>query len=67
MLRSDAFFWRQSIGVGHPGRLAATFAGWKALVRLAPGHHVIKVDLSGITGSPTHFIYRVFVENDQDE
>jgi hypothetical protein len=67
VLRSAAFFWQQSVAVGHPGRLAATFCGWKALVPLAPGPHVIKVDLSGITGSPTHFTYRLLVEHDQDE
>lgn len=67
VLRSATDYWQQSRALGHPGRLAATYCGWKALLRLTPGPHAIKVDLSGNTGSPTHFTYRVLVERDGHE
>jgi hypothetical protein len=43
--------------VGHPGTLTACYAGFKTLVRVAPGHHVLRVDLSSAAGAGTVFTY----------
>jgi hypothetical protein len=53
--------WQDSIDVGHPGRLAASYCGWKAQLKLSPGRHVITVDLSDVAPGPTRFIYNLRV------
>jgi hypothetical protein len=57
-------FYQDSVDLGHPGRLAACFSGYKALVPVRPGHHVITVDLSAIVGVPTEFTYNLTVKRD---
>jgi hypothetical protein len=63
--RHSGTYWQQSVALGHPGRLAASYCGWKAVVHLHTGHHVIKVDLSRAAGAPTHFVYRIDVAPSQ--
>jgi hypothetical protein len=53
--------YRDSQNLGHPGKLATTFCGWKARVPLSPGHHVITVNLGDLAGSPTMFTYDIQV------
>jgi hypothetical protein len=53
--------YQDSSDLGHPGRLAACYSGYKALVPISPGHHVLHVDLSAIVGAPTQFTYDVTV------
>lgn len=54
--------YQGSIDLGHPGRLAAAFCGYKSLVHLRPGRHVIRVDYSAIAGKPgTVYTYRIAV------
>jgi hypothetical protein len=53
----------QSVTLGHPGRLATSYCGHKAVVRLSPGHHVIIVYLTDLVGTPTTFTYDVTVKN----
>ena len=38
---------------GHPGVLASTFCGWKAVLTLTRGTHVILVDHTALFGEPT--------------
>lgn len=45
--------YADSVALGHPGRLATVFCGFKALVRLAVGTHTIVVDYSGSFPPPT--------------
>jgi hypothetical protein len=54
--RAEPFF-TDSRNVGHPGTLTACYAGFKTLVRVAPGHHVLRVDLSSAAGAGTVFTY----------
>jgi hypothetical protein len=56
--------FQDSIDLGHPGRLTACYVGYKALVSVSPGHHVLRVDLSAITGTATHFTYNLNIERD---
>jgi hypothetical protein len=58
---APAPYWQDSVDLGHPGRLAASYCGWKTTIRLTTGQHVIQVDLSGVTGAPTHFTYDITV------
>jgi hypothetical protein len=53
--------WQDSVDVGHPGRLAASYCGWKAHLRLTPGRHTIVVDLSTVAPGPARFIYNLRV------
>ena len=53
--------WQDSVDVGHPGRLAASYCGWKAQLKLTPGRHTIVVDLSGVAPGPARFIYNIKV------
>jgi len=54
--------YADSIALGHPGRLATAFCGYKALVHLHPGRHVVTVDYSTISGAPgTIYTYQVNV------
>ena len=53
--------WQDSVDLGHPGKLAASYCGWKAEVPLRQGRHVIRVDLSEAAGAPTHFTYNITV------
>lgn len=55
--------YQDSVDLGHPGKLATTYCGWKAKVRLAPGRHVITVDLSAVAGAVTVFTYRIKVDD----
>lgn len=59
-------FWRDSDALGHPGKLAASFCGWKAEVHLRPGRNLIRVNLTAVAGSPTHFLYDIKVEDGKD-
>ena len=56
-------YWADSVAVGHPGSLAATFCGWKAELSLSRGRHVITVDHTGLFDPthPTHFTYNITV------
>ena len=49
------------MALGHPGRLVASYCGWKTELRLRPGYHEVVVDLSGIAGEPTTVTYRLWV------
>jgi hypothetical protein len=53
--------YQDSIDLGHPGRLAASYCGWKVEIPLRRGRHVIKVDLTGVVGADTHFTYNIRV------
>ena len=53
--------WQDSVDVGHPGRLAASYCGWKAQLRLTPGRHTIVVDLGNVAPGPARFIYNIKV------
>jgi hypothetical protein len=53
--------WQDSVDVGHAGRLAASYCGWKAQLRLSPGRHTIVVDLSSVAPGPARFIYNIKV------
>ena len=54
-------WWEDSIALGHPGRLATTYCGWKAPITLAKGRHEIAIDLSAVAGAPTRFTYDILV------
>lgn len=52
-----------SIALGHPGLLASTFCGYKTLVHLRPGRHVITVDYSANAGAAeTVYTYLITVK-----
>ena len=53
--------WQDSVDVGHAGRLAASYCGWKAQLRLTPGRHTIVVDLGNVAPGPARFIYNIRV------
>jgi hypothetical protein len=59
---APAPYWQDSVDLGHPGRLAAAYCGWKAEVPLDRGQHVIQVDLTSVAGAPTHFTYNITVD-----
>ncbi|MEO7944395.1 MAG: hypothetical protein ABIR34_13435, partial [Marmoricola sp.] len=42
-----ADLYADSVALGHPGRLATVFCGYKTLVHLRPGRHTIVADYSG--------------------
>lgn len=52
-------YWQDSVDLGHPGLLFASYCGWKAEVPLGRGEHTIDVDLTGTAGAPTHFRYDI--------
>jgi hypothetical protein len=52
-------FYEESVALGHPGRLATSYCGYKAIIPLEMGTNVIEVDLSAFTGSPTHLTYTI--------
>ena len=57
-------FWEDSVKLGHPGVLASTFCGWKAVLTLTRGQHVIQVDHSDVFPAPnpsTEFRYDITV------
>ena len=54
-------FWTESVDLVHPGRLAASYCGFKAEVRLAPGHHVIRVEIGEVWGDDSVFTYEIDV------
>ncbi len=56
-----ADMYADSVSLGHPGRLATVFCGYKAKVHLSPGRHTIVVDYSGLVGSPTVFTFTIRV------
>jgi hypothetical protein len=58
---APAPYWRDSVDVGHPGLLFASYCGWKAEVPLRRGDHTITVDLTDAAGAPTHFRYDITV------
>ena len=43
-----ADLYADSVALGHPGRLATVYCGFKAEVQLSPGTHTIVVDYTGI-------------------
>ena len=61
---------RDSKALGHPGRLATVFCGFKAKVHLRPGTHTIVVDYSGAFGGTaggkdsTVFTYKITIKAD---
>jgi hypothetical protein len=57
-------YFQDSIDLGHPGKLTACYVGYKALVPVSPGHHVLRVDLSAVAGTATHFTYKLNIERD---
>jgi hypothetical protein len=61
VLSSSGQLWQDSVDLGHPGKLAASYCGWKAKVPLRQGRHVIQVDLSNVAGAPTIFTYNITV------
>jgi hypothetical protein len=56
-----ADLYADSVALGHPGRLATVFCGFKAKVHLRPGRHSIVVDYSELFGASTVFTYHVRV------
>jgi hypothetical protein len=57
-------FWEDSVKRGHPGVLASTFCGWKAVLTLTRGEHVILVDHTRLfeeSDPPTRFRYDITV------
>jgi hypothetical protein len=58
----DGDLYADSVALGHPGRLATVYCGFKAKVHLRPGTHTILVDYSGIFGGPTEFTYNITVK-----
>jgi hypothetical protein len=58
----DGDLYADSVALGHPGRLATVYCGFKAKVHLHPGKHTIVVDYSGIFGSPTEITYNITVK-----
>ena len=58
-----ADLYADSVALGHPGRLATVFCGFKAKVQLRPGAHTIVVDYSGLFGGDsTVFTYNITVK-----
>jgi hypothetical protein len=53
--------YADSVDLGHPGRLATVYCGFKAKVHLGPGTHTIVVDYSPIVGDSTVFTYKIKV------
>jgi hypothetical protein len=58
-----ADLYADSIALGHPGRLATVYCGFKAEVRLSLGTHTIMVDYTGIFGGSTVFTYNITVKD----
>jgi hypothetical protein len=58
---APAPLWQDSVDVGHAGRLAASYCGWKAQLKLSPGRHTIVVDLGSVAPGPARFIYNIKV------
>jgi len=54
-------FYTDSVALGHPGRLAASYSGWKTELKLRRGYHEIVVNLSELVGAPTILTYRLWV------
>lgn len=61
--RAAGPLYDESATLGHPGRLATSYCGHKAVVRLSPGHHVIIVYLTDLVGTPTTFTYDITVKS----
>ncbi len=58
-----ADLYADSVALGHPGRLATVFCGFKAKVHLRPGTHTVVVDYSGLfEGKSTVFTYQITVK-----
>jgi hypothetical protein len=56
----DAPYYQDSVDLGHPGRLAACYVGYKALLYLSPGEHTLSVDLSDYVGPGSTFTYTLY-------
>lgn len=54
-------FYQDSVDVGHPGRLTSCFTGFKAIVPVSHGLHVLRVDLTALFGSSTVMTYYLLV------
>jgi len=55
--------YADSVDLGHPGRLATVYCGFKAKIHLRPGKHTIVVDYSGaFGGASTVFTYKIKVK-----
>jgi hypothetical protein len=55
--------YADSVDLGHPGRLATVYCGFKAKVNLRPGTHTIVVDYSALFGgASTVFTYNITVK-----
>jgi hypothetical protein len=59
----DADLYADSVALGHPGRLATVFCGFKAEVHLPPGTHTIVVDYAGQFGASALFTYNITVDD----
>jgi hypothetical protein len=53
--------YADSVALGHPGRLATVYCGFKAKVKLRPAHTIV-VDYSPIVGDSTVFTYNITVK-----
>jgi hypothetical protein len=51
----DGDLYADSVALGHPGRLATVYCGFKSEVQLSPGPHTIVVDYTAIFGGSTVF------------
>jgi hypothetical protein len=58
----DGDLYADSVALGHPGRLATVYCGFKAEVQLSPGPHTIVVDYTAIFGGSTVFTYNITVK-----
>ncbi len=57
--------YADSVDLGHHGRLATVYCGFKAKVHLRPGTHTIVADYSGLFGgASTKFRYNITVKGD---
>lgn len=54
-------FYADSVALGHPGRLAGSYCGWKTELKLRKGYHEIVVNLPGVAGDPNTLTYRLWV------
>jgi hypothetical protein len=57
----DGDLYADSVALGHPGRLATVYCGFKAEVQLSPGPHTIVVDYTEIFGDSTKLTYNITV------
>ena len=59
--KSTGKLYGDSVIVGHPGTLATTYCGWKALVPLSNGDHTITVEFTDPKAGAFTFTYNIAV------